>query len=186
MGERLTAERVAELRALCEAATPGPWRADPEPVDAPGWVSAGDRHEPVAEVYGGTHNAALIAAARNALPDLLDEVERLWDDQLDSQPYEDAMAEANATNVRLLCMVAERDAEIARLRQERQRLRGVIISAAARLARGELSLSDDPLDHGVKRMPARVEKAIRRQQDEHRDIAVNLAEHARAGDKHNP
>jgi hypothetical protein len=86
MGERLTAERVAELRALCEAATPGPWRADPEPVDAPGWVSAGDRHEPVAEVYGGTHNAALIAAARNALPDLLD-------------------------------ALAERDAEIARLRE---------------------------------------------------------------------
>jgi hypothetical protein len=182
MSGKLTAERVAELRALCEAATPGPWEHD------------GSRCVYVPEEYSRRPlvvaewkpNAALIAAARNALPDLLDEVERLWDDQLDSQPYEDAMAEANATNVRLLCMVAERDAEIARLRQERQRLRGVIISAAARLARGELSLSDDPLDHGVKRMPARVEKAIRRQQDEHRDIAVNLAEHARAGDKHNP
>jgi hypothetical protein len=129
MGERLTAERVAELRRLLAL-----FEADPCDVAAD--IAVGD-------------------AAQDALPDLLD-------------------------------ALAERDAEIARLRQERQRLRGVIISAAARLARGELSLSDDPLDHGVKRMPARVEKAIRRQQDEHRDIAVNLAEHARAGDKHNP
>lgn len=73
-------ERIAELRRLAEAATKGPWTAK-EPAFAPGIK---------ARVFGPTYkgkfegqetmavpDADFIAAARNALPELLDEVERL-------------------------------------------------------------------------------------------------------------
>lgn len=96
----MTHERIKELRALCDAATPGEW----------GLVKGNDHHGPyieaccggtIADFYmmsdtsslsirnGGTSrpiwfmpeeaqaNAALAAASRTAIPDLLDEVERL-------------------------------------------------------------------------------------------------------------
>lgn len=91
----ITQARLAELRELAEAATPGPWFVAPE-ID--GWragrptvvkatvnnpnliatrriVTVGQtrRHwDTKAEA-----NVALIAAARMAIPELLDEIERL-------------------------------------------------------------------------------------------------------------
>jgi len=69
-------DRIKQLRALCEAATPGPWHYDDEGArwPAPLWYSS------VILVADGAHvanNANLIAEARTALPEALDEVERL-------------------------------------------------------------------------------------------------------------
>lgn len=61
---------TTELRRLLAEATPGPWSVEEYP-DMPGsfYVKAG--------VFGLHENAALIVAARNALPALLDENDRL-------------------------------------------------------------------------------------------------------------
>jgi hypothetical protein len=84
-GGYMTPERIAELRELCEMATPGPWSFEcldagddeddasggcwqvPEPLVTPS--SDGD--------YLNGRNAWFIAAARTALPEALDEIERL-------------------------------------------------------------------------------------------------------------
>lgn len=75
----MSPERLKELRALAEAATPGPWHIDGPNAD-----------DVVAEVSSLTvvprtngmlcaprYDAAFIAASRSAVPELLDEVERL-------------------------------------------------------------------------------------------------------------
>ena len=81
---------LAHLRALLAAATPGPWLG-PRITDAwpPGCLGlyALDDHGEPAEIIGLTgyaaddsradHDAALVAAAVNALPDLLAEIEQL-------------------------------------------------------------------------------------------------------------
>lgn len=72
-------ERIAELRDLLAAASDGPWDTS---IDGRGTAvfGGGDmvtlcRH--VADSKRARANAALIAAMRNALPELLDEVVRL-------------------------------------------------------------------------------------------------------------
>ncbi len=84
----MSRERVAELRALCDAATPGPWLQSAEASDI---VAAED------SIYGlgvadcnckhlngeytpdeGIANAALISAVRTALPEALDAIESGW------------------------------------------------------------------------------------------------------------
>lgn len=59
-----------ELRRLLEAATPGPW--DLAGTDGMGFAVHRGEHETVA-LYCDRDDAALIAAAVNALPGLLDE-----------------------------------------------------------------------------------------------------------------
>lgn len=66
----MTPDRLAELKRLCEAATPGPWEANMDQVWCDGWLADVHRDE----------NAAFIAAARTALPGLIAEVERLTDE----------------------------------------------------------------------------------------------------------
>jgi hypothetical protein len=81
----MTPARIAELRALCEAATAGPWR-----VSMTGYsVKSNDDDAPTIAIPHGVSvltskqidrwlaNAEFIAAARTALPDALDEIERL-------------------------------------------------------------------------------------------------------------
>ena len=68
----LSAERLADLRRLVEAATPGPWTVYEGKYAAhvnPGFDVSIDCNTGA--------NAALVVAARTALPELLDEVERL-------------------------------------------------------------------------------------------------------------
>jgi hypothetical protein len=79
----ITDEQLAQWRALVDAATPGPW-SEREDSEAPAWrVIWSDDYSglDVARVVPWmTHvefNAAFIAAAREAVPALLDEVERL-------------------------------------------------------------------------------------------------------------
>ena len=84
----MTPDRIKGLRRLCDAATPGPW--DNEKCE---WVYAKvprgrPNGEMIAQALGGPsgknltreqciQNAAFIAAARTAMPELLDEVSRL-------------------------------------------------------------------------------------------------------------
>jgi hypothetical protein len=76
----MTPDRLKELRALCDAAQPGPWRysgdkdgrIDTGPPDITDW-------EDGYVIYGvdRDEDARFIVAARTALPEALDEIERL-------------------------------------------------------------------------------------------------------------
>ena len=78
----LTPAELAELRRLHEAATPGEWTANGrfvEELEADCWQPVCqcirldcDDVDPIRQ-----RNGEVIAAARNALPRLLDEIERL-------------------------------------------------------------------------------------------------------------
>lgn len=80
----MTPERIAELRALADAATSGPWRVRWFPVDTVTGeggdyvVEAGDINGHAEElICYGDWDGDFIAAARTAVPELLAEVERL-------------------------------------------------------------------------------------------------------------
>ena len=80
----MNAERVAELRELCEKATVGHWNVSGQSSYIYGEFAIGYKIAQLSLSTGGcVHNpnaendAAFIAAARTALPGLLDEVERL-------------------------------------------------------------------------------------------------------------
>ena len=62
-------KRIEELRAMCDTATPGPWIRERWSIDTV--------NERVVATANMQLDAAFIAAARTALPELLDEVERL-------------------------------------------------------------------------------------------------------------
>lgn len=86
MTARLTDEQLAELERLEKEATPPPWRTE---SDGHFWlISEGEEPSPAQDDYlgivaskivGEKANADIIAAARNVLPALLDEVRRLRD-----------------------------------------------------------------------------------------------------------
>lgn len=69
----MTPERLAELRAIAAAATPGPW------TTSSAWSVRSGRDELVAATsyYNHEADAEFIAAARTAIPALLAEIERL-------------------------------------------------------------------------------------------------------------
>jgi hypothetical protein len=77
----LSPERLAEIRAKTEAATPGPWKlwAMEVMADLDG-TSNVDTAVGVAQTFGGTHpgrtnDAEFIAMARTAIPELLQALE---------------------------------------------------------------------------------------------------------------
>ena len=72
---------IDALEALERAATPGPWTATNRVRDDGVWMVERDGDDLIADIDGDNHecdaaNAALIAAARNALPELIAEVRR--------------------------------------------------------------------------------------------------------------
>ena len=69
----MNAERIAELRELSEKATAGPWKFQYSPLDKVNVIYA----ESYIGLIRDKDDAAFIAAARTALPESLDEVERL-------------------------------------------------------------------------------------------------------------
>ena len=87
---KVTPEYLAELKRLCDEATPGPWVKDgewvvPEGFDNDAWVT-GDEDCPMPVVGMWIHDnellitgkdARFIAAARTAIPALIQHVERL-------------------------------------------------------------------------------------------------------------
>jgi len=71
----VTNEKLAELKALCEKATSGPWTISE--------VQGNSMNEFQVDQAIDDHwekNAAFIAAARTAMPELIVEVERLWEE----------------------------------------------------------------------------------------------------------
>lgn len=76
----MTDDEIAKLRALCEAATPGPWH---EPSLYSGLRYLHRNHDPYGEDCPDDHelprgnDAAFVVAAREALPKALKEIERL-------------------------------------------------------------------------------------------------------------
>jgi hypothetical protein len=77
-----TKERIAELRSLCDEATPGPWEVERRAELRRWTVRSEPTEETVAEIVHWSDmadraDAALIAAARTSLPEALDEIERL-------------------------------------------------------------------------------------------------------------
>ena len=78
----MTGERLAELKALASAASPGPWTFfGPAPHSGFCCVLPVGTGRYVATVTNGSRetvgNAAFIATARQAVPELIAEVERL-------------------------------------------------------------------------------------------------------------
>lgn len=106
MAEPITDERLAELRALADAATPSaplPWSRGE--LSRSNEIDDADFAVVVAARYGVTDpaHAKLIVAAVNALPELLAEVERLRGELADSERTVDAtrrMATAANTAIR--------------------------------------------------------------------------------------
>lgn len=84
----MTTDDLQNLRALCEAATPGPWKPNVWiETDGDEWRATGPGHDEHAHDYGSEpggpdekaaqRDAAFITASRTALPALIEEVERL-------------------------------------------------------------------------------------------------------------
>ena len=73
----MTPERRAELKRLCEAATEGPWETDDCHVFADDGRALLAYLRPIPSMQDRDANAAFIAAARTALPELLDYADRL-------------------------------------------------------------------------------------------------------------
>jgi hypothetical protein len=69
----MTPERIAELRALCKAATPEPWKNAFRSSQVPD----GEGRPPFDIFVGDEDDVAFIAAARTALPEALDRIEFL-------------------------------------------------------------------------------------------------------------
>lgn len=69
----MTPERIAELRALAEKATPGPWKFSGADARTQGWVSSDN--DTICDLW--SPNGEFIAAARTALPEALDAIERV-------------------------------------------------------------------------------------------------------------
>lgn len=125
-----TPEKIAELRALAEKATKGPWYADTTSShDGFGRyltseVRSVDDNRVVVEFSNSNGtieqldearidteaiaNAPFIAASREAVPQLLDEVERL----------DSALSLSSLVMEGMNAALAEKDAEIARLHQK--------------------------------------------------------------------
>ncbi|WP_414041301.1 hypothetical protein ACJU26_04295 [Acidithiobacillus sp. M4-SHS-6] len=79
-------EAIARLRAMERLATPGPWEAHPRQdhhaIESPSAQDVIESPTPLVATIPfvdtrARHDAAFIAAMRNVLPDLLDEIERL-------------------------------------------------------------------------------------------------------------
>lgn len=77
-GQSVTVPLLREIRARCDAATPSPWRASVERRDHWAGSSFIDTPRQQFEIDGATDaDYDFIAAARQDIPTLLDEVERL-------------------------------------------------------------------------------------------------------------
>lgn len=125
-----TKERIAELRALCDGATEGPWEHVFNEDES--WETVRCADSLVAKVDSeysfeqDAKDAQFIAAARTALPELLDEVERLKNspDWLDRELAKggDVVRAVHITEV-------ENEAELGRLDAENARLRAALVYA---------------------------------------------------------
>lgn len=78
----ITKDKLEELRRLEKAATPARWQSNGDGTEVTGpefFDNDGNDWQSICGSFPHKGNANLIAAARNALPELLDEIERLRD-----------------------------------------------------------------------------------------------------------
>ena len=146
---------VAELRRLHEAATPGSWKADGAAVvtiDDTGYIRT-----LVDCNWNGSvnrHNAALIAAARNALPALLD-MARGYEDMQRENAWsrgllEEYMVHVKAVNAWAMVLQRRADDLADRLRKAEERN----AELATALARAEGIADDRGREHTAAFMDA--------------------------------
>lgn len=98
MSEPMSDERLEQIQARAAAATPGPWEAwdtgDPPAEDeARAWiVTPGSLH--LATLYAGdpSANATFAAHAREDIPALLEEIDRLHEEVRDQRHVADMLA----------------------------------------------------------------------------------------------
>jgi hypothetical protein len=110
---------LAALRRLCEEATPGPWDVDDQSHDdGTIWVNVEWRGTAVCEACPVAADAAFIAAARTALPALLDRVERA------ERANEEYDADLEGERDRLRASLTAAESALAASRAEAERLRG--------------------------------------------------------------
>jgi hypothetical protein len=95
MSERMTKERLEEIEARADAATPGPWKhraVEPlakwpsifvNEVEAPQddgcWIAKVMDHRSCIATPPGDGNASFIAASRTDIPDMAREIRALWE-----------------------------------------------------------------------------------------------------------
>lgn len=126
--QHLSPARIAELRGLCEAATPGPWSHMYDANEVVRWWDDYG-NTPVADVEferarteaEGVANAAFIAAARTALPEALDALEAV------TRERDGALIRSNAYYARAKGAEADRD----RLEAENTALRAAVAEREA-------------------------------------------------------
>lgn len=119
----LTPERLSEIAALCEAATPGPWRQDCQirvvagPDNNPTDIIDYD-HALHGEPPGASELAdlAFVAASRTAIPELLAEISRLQTESLAAEIANRSLIPGGMlAATELECLRVERDSARASL-----------------------------------------------------------------------
>lgn len=130
----MTAEERAELRRLAEAATPGPWKVE----EYEEWDDSGRRLCWYVDMPGNEDStvllemdAAFIAAARTAVPALLDEVDQLRAEATQQRVdvlFHVKLAERHPDHPWLHTRAAQ---DLAALQAENERLRAVIAGIPA-------------------------------------------------------
>ena len=138
MDKRIDSAEISRLRGLCEAATPGPWKDYRDTFEPAVYTKLEDgcRGACISRLaglytHGNRENAAFIAASRQALPELLDEIERLKK-LVDNNS---AMgADRNDILIEAVAAANAADARIERLQAEAAILRGALDKIENRLA----------------------------------------------------
>lgn len=109
----MTEQRIKELRELCEAATPGPWARNEQGEEEYDDIGSAQNGHHVAYVGSTDANAKFIMEARTAVPELLDENERLHAELAKAEHYRDFNAAGCADlENQLAAAQAERDAAV--------------------------------------------------------------------------
>lgn len=140
----MTDEEIAKARALCEAATPGPWTAEYGTSDrAPtinGPARPGVAGFPVPVRVASNQDAAFIAAARTLVPALLEELESARRDL--AIAHQDASQLSGDAN-RVLRELKERMfAKIERYERDAEALTADIAATKAALAEAVQMIED--------------------------------------------
>jgi hypothetical protein len=94
--EKLTVERLADIRQRADAATPGPWLVEDDHRDLNRWVTSESGTLEANFGYLGNRNqddARFTAHAREDIPALLAEIERLRAVEAAARAFADEMAD---------------------------------------------------------------------------------------------
>lgn len=181
----MDADERARLRALCEAATPGPWDASYD-EDAGEWmVRAG--HADVAvltwqqalDALGLSpvtrRTAAIIAASRTAIPALLDDSERL---DAVTRERDEARAEAERLRARLhrCAQCGAEECAVAACEGDEYPLCGPCAAGALREARAEAVAARAHTDRAVDEIRRTLPAALRLAAEDEREACAAIAD----------